>query len=260
MVSIYRLIQNESMKVIVRTRTFVFLISLLLFSFLMAFFRLYLERMGGAGEDVWGFLLFNSNLLFLVELFAVIIASDIVSSEFTWGTATLLCVRPVKRWKILLSKYVTVVLFTLVFVGILMVSSILFGMVFFGFPVQSDSSMPLLSRALGHYGIGIVEMLPMITLAFTISSISKSNSFSVGCSLFALFGGTFVVELLRMYGFQWAKYLLFANLDLEVYIYGGIPAFPGMTLSFSLINILVHFICFLWVSWWVFTKRDITMA
>lgn len=260
MVSIYRLVQNETMKVIVRTRTFVFLISLLLLSFLMAFFRLYLERMGGMGEDVWGFLLFNSNLLFLAELFAVIIAADIVSSEFTWGTATLLCLRPVKRWKILLSKYVTVVMFTLAFVVILALSSILFGLVFFGFPTQGEPVMPVLERALGLYGIGIVEMLPMITLAFTISSISKSNSFSVGCSLFALFAGTFVVELLRMYGLQWGKYLLFANLDLEVYIYGGIPMFPGMTLTFSLVNLLVHFVFFLLVSWWVFTKRDITMA
>ncbi len=260
MISIYRLVQNETMKVIVRTRTFVFLISLLLLSFLMAFVRLYLEKLGGMSEDVWGFLLFNSNLLPLVELFAVIIAADIVSSEFTWGTVTMLCIRPVKRWKILLSKYVTVVMFTLAFVVILAVCSILFGLVFFGFPTHGESVMPVLARASGLYGIGIVEMLPMITLAFTISSISKSNSFSVGLSLLALFTGTFLVELLRMYGFQWGKYLLFANLDLEAYLFGGFPMFPGMTLTFSLVNLLVHFVFFLWVSWWVFTKREITMA
>ncbi|MGA8941949.1 MAG: ABC transporter permease [Thermoactinomyces sp.] len=260
MVRFYRLLQNETMKVAVRTRTFVFLIGLLLFSFLMAFFRLYLERMGGASEDVWGFLLFNSNLLPLAELFAVIIAADIVSSELTWGTATMLCIRPVKRWKILLSKYVTVVLFTLAFVVILLVSSILFGIVFFGFPAQGESVGPVLERAFGLYGIGFAEMLPVITLAFMISSIAKSNSFSVGLSLFALFTGPFLVELFRMYGIEWGKYLFFANLDLEVYLFGGFPAYPGMTLSFSLVNLLAHMVFFSGVSWWAFAKREIMMA
>ena len=46
-----------------------------------------------------------------VLLLTVIVAAGIVASEFSQGTIKMLLTRPVKRWKILLSKFLTVNLF-----------------------------------------------------------------------------------------------------------------------------------------------------
>ncbi|MFQ8600044.1 MAG: ABC transporter permease [Oscillospiraceae bacterium] len=48
------------------------------------------------------------SMLVLTTLFCVMVASGIVSSEHSKGTVRLLLMRPVKRWKILLSKYAMV--------------------------------------------------------------------------------------------------------------------------------------------------------
>ncbi|MFD2875395.1 ABC transporter permease [Paenibacillus rhizoplanae] len=50
-------------------------------------------------------------------------AADSVAGEFTWGTIKLLLIRPWSRSKILLSKYISLVIFSLVSTGVL----ILFG-------------------------------------------------------------------------------------------------------------------------------------
>ena len=46
----------------------------------------------------------------IVVLLTVIVAAGIVASEFSQGTIKMLLSRPVKRWKILTSKYLTVIL------------------------------------------------------------------------------------------------------------------------------------------------------
>ena len=54
----------------------------------------------------------SNNVAFL-SLIVVIISGSIVASEFQKGTIRLLVIRPNKRWKILLSKFLTIVLLTI---------------------------------------------------------------------------------------------------------------------------------------------------
>ena len=54
-------------------------------------------------------------MLSLVTLFTVIVGAGIVAAEFSQGTIKMLLTRPVNRWKILTSKYITTMLFGLVF-------------------------------------------------------------------------------------------------------------------------------------------------
>ena len=53
----------------------------------------------------------SSGIGSIVVLLTVIVAAGIVAAEFSQGTIKMLLSRPVKRWKILTSKYVTVMLF-----------------------------------------------------------------------------------------------------------------------------------------------------
>ena len=73
--------------------------------------------------STWHFL--NSTVLgigMLVTLFSVIVGSASVASEFTDGTIKQLLIRPHPRWAILLSKYLSVILYAIVLLGVLVLA------------------------------------------------------------------------------------------------------------------------------------------
>ena len=58
----------------------------------------------GAPTFVRGFV--ENSLNLLLPLLVMVVAADLVSSEHSQGTVKLLLTRPIKRWRILLSKYI----------------------------------------------------------------------------------------------------------------------------------------------------------
>jgi len=217
------------------------------------------------GKTVWGFVTEVSvGAISFISLFAIIIAAGIVAGEFNSGTIKLLLIRPLKRWKVLLSKYLAVLLFALDALILLFVASFLVGAIFNGF---GGVSQPYLAYTNGNvtevnmllhifttYAYACVNLLMMVTFAFMISTVFRNNSLAVGISLFLMFTGGLLVTLLSKY--TWVKYVLFANTDLTVYT-DGIPVIKGMTFNFSLLVLAAYFIIFNVISWVVFTKRDV---
>ena len=216
------------------------------------------------GKIVWGFVTDMASTISIVSLFVIIIAAGIVAGEFNSGTIKLLLIRPLKRWKVLLSKYLAVLLFALDALILLFVASFLVGGILYGW---SGVGQPYLGytngnvteiNMLGHifttYAYACVNLLMMVTFAFMISTVFRSNSLAVGISLFLMYTGTILVTLLSKY--SWVKYILFANTDLTVYT-NGLPVAKGMTMTFSLLVLAAYFIIFNAISWGVFTKRDV---
>lgn len=216
------------------------------------------------GKIVWGFVTDLASTISLVSLFTIIIAAGIVAREFNSGTIKLLLIRPFKRWKVLLSKYLAVLLFALDALIILFVASFLVGGIFYGW---SGVSQPYLGFTNGNvteinmlwhifttYAYACVNLLMMVTFAFMISTVFRNNSLAVGISLFLMFTGNALVALLSKY--SWVKYILFTNTDLTVYT-NGVPVAKGMTMTFSLLVLAAYFIIFNGISWLVFIKRDV---
>jgi ABC-2 type transport system permease protein len=218
------------------------------------------------GRTLWGFVIPISGLISLVSLLTIIVAAGSIAGEFSGGTIKLLLGRPFKRWKILLSKYISVLVFALVALFTLFVASFLIGGIFYGF---SGVNQPFLAYTNGAvhevnmmwhifttYGYGCVNLLMMVTFAFMISTVTRNNSLAVGISLFLMFSGNILVNILSKY--SWVKYVLFANTDLTQYT-NGTPIVSGMTMSFSLIVLAAYFVIFNATSWIVFSKRDISI-
>jgi len=216
------------------------------------------------GKTVWSFVTELSGAIALVSLFTIIIAAGIVAGEFNSGTIKLLLIRPLKRWKVLLSKYLAVLLFALDALILLFIASFLVGGIFYSF---GGVNQPYLAFTNGNvteinmlwhifttYAYACVNLLMMVTFAFMISTVFRNNSLAVGISLFLMFTGGMLVGLLSKY--TWVKYILFANIDLTVYT-DGVPVVKGMTLTFSLLVLAAYFIIFNVISWLVFTKRDV---
>ena len=215
-------------------------------------------------KSLWGFVEAAISLISLIALFSIIMGGKIVANEFSEGTIKLLLIRPSKRWKILLSKYVAVIGYTLLMLLVLLVVSFLVGGILFSFkgagtPFLTNSSgiiteVNMIAHIVQLYGLQCINLVMMVTLAFMISTVFRNSAMAIGIGVFLLSVGNTVTMLLARY--NWSKYILFANTDLNQYI-DGEPLVKGMTMKFSIIVLIVYFIVFNVISYIGFTKRDI---
>lgn len=207
---------------------------------------------------------FGMDMIILATVFAVIVAAGIVSSEFGTGTIKMLLTRPVKRWKILLSKLVTVVLFGLTVFAAGVVVSALVGLVLFG--TGSNVELQIIDGAVkevSQWGVMFEGMLlsfgdffMSIILAFLIGSLFKSSSLSVGITLLFMTMGSMIVSLLSR--FEFTKFIWLAHSDLKQHMEGRTHIIEGTSFGFSLGVLIVYAIIFLAITFISFEKRDVT--
>lgn len=206
-----------------------------------------------------------ASLVILITLFTVIIAGDSLAGEFSTGTIKLLLIRPANRLKILVAKYLSMLMFGILLLLVLFISSILVNGILYQFdsagmpyltidPAGVVHEHSMIANLWKTYLLNGVSTIMFVTLAFMISAAFRSSAMAIGFGIFLLFAGSILMEVLRPY--DWAKYLLFANIDLTQYI-SGQPYQEGMTLGFSIAVLVGYYILFNLVAWLVFTKRDV---
>ncbi|XRG76968.1 ABC transporter permease [Rossellomorea sp. GAMAL-10_SWC] len=216
--------------------------------------------------NVWTFMDTASSLIILVSLFTIIVSGNIVASEFNWGTIKLLLIRPFSRRKIIMSKYLTSILFGFAMLFILFLVSNLLGLVLFG---SGSGNTSYLAYVDGHveeqsrliysaklYVMSFIETFMLATMAFMVSTVFRNNTIAIGISILLLTVGNTVTVILAGF-FDWTKFILFANTNLMQYV-NGTPPVEGMTMTFSVIMLVVYFVIFLGLSLVVFSKRDVT--
>lgn len=207
----------------------------------------------------------SAGMMIVITIFTIIIVGDSVAGEFSSGTIKLLLIRPASRTKILVSKYLSLLLFGIFLLITLFVVSVSINGILYGFGYMD---LPLVKMTAGDqvvesnmvlnlwktYMLNSVSTVMYVSMAFMISSAFRSSAMAIGFSIVSLFAGNIVMELLQR--FDWSKYLLFANTDLTQYL-SGQPFQEGMTLTFSITVLVVYFTVFNLISWLIFTRRDV---
>ncbi|RWR12898.1 ABC transporter permease [Siminovitchia fortis] len=217
-------------------------------------------------STVWTFINDSAGLIPFAGLFVLIIAAGIVANEFSWGTIKVLLVKPYKRWKILLSKYIAVNLFLLLMLIVLFVFSGIAGAVLFGTGEAAANvhlayvngrveEQSLFLYLIKSYAFSSLSIFLLVAMAFMISAVFRSSALAIGLSVFLLFTGGTITNLLAS-KFEWAKYSLFANTNLMQYV-DGLPMVESMTMKFSVIILLIYFSLFHISAFAFFTRRDI---
>ncbi|ANU08960.1 hypothetical protein A1A1_10491 [Planococcus antarcticus DSM 14505] len=202
-------------------------------------------------------------MMSVVTLFTVIVAGGIVAAEFSQGTIKMLLTRPVKRWKILSSKYIATMLYALLLAIVLFIVTALAGLIFYG---VSDGTLLVWNGSEVVEGSFWLEGLKLValsfasvwmigTFAFMLGTVFRSSSLAIGLSIFLLFTGVQVAFLLQNY--EIVKYYLFTHTDLTQFYTGNI-LIPDITISMSILVLIVYFLIFMAISYWTFGKRDIT--
>ncbi len=215
--------------------------------------------------SIWEFVTDALPIIDFAGMFTIIIAAGIVASEFNWGTIKLLLIRPITRGKILVAKYLSVLLFALAVLGICFGYSSVLGFALFGGPETATpylnyhegtvTEQSMFVHLLISYGLNSISMFMLATMAFMISAVFRSSSLAIGISLFLMFTGSQLTSLVAM-KYDWAKYILFANTNLNQY-FEGYPLVEGMTLPFSVIMLVIYFVLFQLLAHIVFKKRDV---
>jgi ABC-2 type transport system permease protein len=215
----------------------------------------------------------NAAGFLLLPLLIAVLGSDIVSAENAEGTDKLLLTRPVRRWKILTAKLVTLWLFaslTLLVGGV--VSYLVTAPVlpahgwdaptFNGFQFAGDSlrvdavrQLPLWQDALIAYGLEWYALLAVASIALMLSVIFKSSAASIGTMLASLIGGTILTRISP----DWTagKYLFVSALPLPDYYTGQAPPYEGMSMTFCILLLGAWAVGALAVAYGLFTKRDV---
>jgi len=254
------LIFNENMKIYRRIRTWIMLGFVVLIPPLLSLV-FYLA----AGDEMsgWNMMMTESYILYsLITIFTVVVAADSVAGEFTWGTIKLLLIRPWSRSTILLSKYLSTLLFALFFTAVAFLVTFLSNLIIFGMDGDGNLASSGLSNwefMLRFYLYQFITLIMIVTFGFTMSAAFRSGGLAIGLSIAFLFAGQIITGLFAMANKAWVKYVLFMHLDLTSYIDGGTGPIPNhpMTLGFALGVLAVYFVLFNAVSWTVFRKRDI---
>lgn len=206
-------------------------------------------------------------LIMVINVLIIIVAGSIVSTEFSSGTIKFLLINPIKRWKILVAKYLSVLTVGIVMLVIYYVFNLVLTGIFFGF---GDIGAPLLTVVGGKvqvgssllyvawkYLLGSLGVLTMATFAFAVSSLVRNSALAIGLGVFLLLSGYGAVFVLASgFNMDWARYILFANTDINMIVLQQTP-FIGHTVTFALIVIAVYMVVFLLTAWDAFVRRDV---
>lgn len=220
--------------------------------------------------DSRGFLL---NVFSKYELFIIIvivsIAGAIVSDEFNKGTIKLLLVRPYNRIKILIAKFITVLITILFIMVVTVILQFIIGGIFFGFDSLSIPAiiynhntgklieMSILKNIL-ITGIGKMPIyILMGTLAFAISTLFNNTPVAITITLMGYMASSIINQFAYYYDIKWLKFFVTPNWDFTQFFYGSLPLLKGLTVPFSAVICLIYFAIMMSVSLVVFKKRNI---
>lgn len=205
-------------------------------------------------------------LMTLIALVMIVFAGGIIANESSQGTIKFLLINPVRRGKILWSKYLCclslLVLLTFLLFGLeVLLLGISYGFSGYGGEYVHAAAgvvtgTPILLYGFQQFMLAAVNPLLMMTMAFAISSLFRSSALSIALGLGGLMGGSMITSILSEMGIDWGRYLVFSNTGLSS-IAGGSPPFPGQTLPFAAAVLAVYMAVFLLTAYDGFTRREV---
>jgi ABC-2 type transport system permease protein len=215
----------------------------------------------------------NAGSLLLLPLLAIVLASDIVSSEFSEGTIKLLLTRPVTRSRVLAAKAAALLLaitLTVLGGGLLayLFSGIAYGYAGWGAPILTGFRMsgdavdlssirilPLWQDTALVFGLAWFSAVCVGAIAFLTSVVLRSTAAAMGTMVAALIAGTILPRLAPDWVAQ--KYLFVTHLPLPDAYSGAPPPIEGVTLIFSVLVLASWAAAALAAAFVIFRRRDV---
>ena len=209
----------------------------------------------------------------LISLIIVVLGGAIVSSEFSKGTIRLLVIRPNKRYKLLLSKFLSLIVLTIIFGLIAYTTTFITTGLAFGFNnllVNDLTSVgnqviqqSFLTNTISNTLIMLIPVMFIGTISFFLSTVTKSTALSVGLSIFILMGGTLAIALLSVIKFPFIDLTFLPYLDFSQFL-NKLDLIKNYemyqiyyTFNKAILVLLIWSIIIYLISNFIFCKKDI---
>jgi ABC-2 type transport system permease protein len=209
------------------------------------------------------YIILNSLVIHIPFLIALV-AGDLLAGEATAGTYRLLITRPVSRFKILFSKFLSGIIYTNLLVFWLAVISLGLGIIIFGVGeliVIKNSSIiifpksDILWRFLLGYLFASLSMMVVASLAFLLSSLVE-NAIGPIVSTMAIIIVFIIISAIDIDIFQKIKPFLFTTYMSSWRLFFDDPVDLSKILESALI-LFGHIIAFFGAAFYIFNKKDI---
>lgn len=207
----------------------------------------------------------SMNITLIIMLYIAAFSADVIASEYSWGTIRQILVKPVKRWKIFLAKYCSMILVSIfTYAFYLLIATII------GYLLFSGNSTSIYDASIEDGGIIKYNMLNSLfwttlaqifglavvsTITFFVATLTRKSALAIILSFILFFGGAALAELFMDY--SWYKYILMPNLTLNAYLPNGWEPYPGATFGFSLAVCLAYAVTFFAAGIFIYNKRDV---
>lgn len=211
----------------------------------------------------------SMNNVYYMAIISLIITSvmcaGIVASEHKSGSIRLLLTKPFKRYKILLSKLVVMLLIFLFTYLIGTITTYLLSGIMYGF---SDFSIPLLMNNNGSLEIvsylgftitnifkATIIMILFLSILFLISSITLNTAGSLSVILVLIFVLTFLPYIIT-FG-SMCDFIPFVLINFNEAIFPTRGGLNSINVDLSVIHSLIYSILIILITFIVYCKRDI---
>jgi ABC-2 type transport system permease protein len=217
-------------------------------------------------STTWDFLAYAfEGIGFIISVFAVIFSVEIVTKEFTLKTTKITFTKPYSRQKIIWSKYVTSVLYIIALALFCYLVAFFIGGIYFSFQgagatavIKSFSSIyciPSFAESLIYFGAVLINAIVVMSIAFFISLICKSQTFPLIASLGVLLFGNTIAQKIYESGFKGMRFSILSNLSLSKFIDAPIP--ENYTLFSFLLVVMVHIVLLVVASFEIIKRADL---
>ena len=175
--------------------------------------------------------------LFII-VFAIIMASSLIASEFDSGTIKLLAIRPYKRGKIIMGKFFATMFFVICFVLFSAIIALLAGLTMFDWNIQpvlaifnssvAFSISPILLMLINIICV-ILEIMFFAIIAICMATITRSFAATLSTTL-VLYVLSLALNIL-LSNKLWYAYSPFMNIDFFRFMGGAFSSTASSTLS-----------------------------
>ncbi|OGU30955.1 MAG: hypothetical protein A2X67_02600 [Ignavibacteria bacterium GWA2_55_11] len=204
------------------------------------------------------------NVLWIhVPLLITFVAGDMLAGEATAGTYRLILIRPVSRTRILVAKYMTTVLYVVLFVAFLGVVSVGLAIVLLGTGDLLIFSRGILVlpeadvawRFILAYILAVAPMMTIASIAFFTSSFVENAIGPIVATMGIVIVLT-IITVLPVEAFNTSRTYLFTY-HLIVWQKAFLDPIPWSEIVVSLTNLAVYSCAAVTGTWFVFTRKDI---
>lgn len=211
-------------------------------------------------------LVLKSNDLFIfITICVIALSCYLITTEYSNGTMSRLVVTSAKRWRILLSKYLSIMILSTLFIVIFMLCAVLCGWMMFGFDDFSVEYVYYNGQEVIHRNVlaqlvlcalyNSLSLYAISSLAIFIAILTQSNLLGIStCFGIATFGSLLCSAFPDT---QILKITLFANTNYSQYLTNS-TGYANITPLFSLIVMGVHLLIFVVGSFLLYNKRDVS--